>query len=52
MNPLKTILIIISALSMLASGCATLNESECQNADWYVIGLADGSKGRRLSHSV
>lgn len=35
-------------LSTLA-GCATLNESECRNADWQTIGLEDGSSGLPLN---
>ncbi len=35
---------------LLLSGCATLNESECRNADWRIIGLEDGSRGRLESY--
>ncbi len=31
-------------------GCATLNESECKSANWEIIGLEDGSKGRDSSY--
>jgi len=31
-------------------GCATMNKSECLNADWYMIGMEDGSQGQPLSH--
>lgn len=27
-------------------GCATMNRSECRNADWRMIGMEDGMKGR------
>jgi len=37
------------ALSQLL-GCATMNRAECVNADWYLIGLEDGSAGRDLSY--
>jgi len=29
--------------------CATLNESECKTANWEIIGLEDGSKGKPTS---
>jgi len=32
-------------LTLLGSGCATLSEPECRNADWYMIGMEDGMKG-------
>ncbi len=32
------------------SGCATMSESECEQAEWRIIGLEDGSKGRALSY--
>ena len=35
---------------LLLGGCATLNQSECQNANWQMIGLEDGSKGQALSY--
>lgn len=35
---------------MLLCSCATMNESECRNADWKIIGLEDGSRGKELSH--
>jgi len=37
-------------LLLLLCGCATLNRSECQNADWRMIGLEDGSRGRDMSY--
>lgn len=41
----------LSVLSLLAgifalSGCASLNEKECQTADWRMIGYEDGTVGR------
>ena len=41
-------LILFALIQM--SGCATLNESECQSANWEIIGLEDGSKGRNTSY--
>jgi hypothetical protein len=44
----------LAALSVLmlcaVSGCATLNKSECVNADWKMIGMEDGTSGRPQSH--
>ena len=37
-------------LSLLAGGCATLDKSECREADWKIIGLEDGAKGRPLDY--
>ncbi len=31
------------------SGCASLSESECLQANWYAIGMEDGAKGKSLS---
>ncbi|MGQ0697240.1 MAG: DUF2799 domain-containing protein [Panacagrimonas sp.] len=31
--------------ALLLSGCATLNESECRNVDWFDLGSRDGSLG-------
>ena len=33
----------------LLSGCASLSESECLQANWYAIGMEDGANGRSLS---
>ena len=35
---------------LLGNGCATMNASECQTADWEMIGFEDGSKGRLVSY--
>ena len=35
---------------MLATGCATMDKSECRNADWRIVGLEDGAAGRQLSY--
>jgi hypothetical protein len=32
----------------LASGCASMDRSECLSANWYAIGLEDGARGRPL----
>lgn len=31
---------------ILLPACATMNKSECLNADWQIIGLEDGAQGR------
>ena len=46
----KVQLILIVSLSLLAGGCATLDKSECRAADWTIIGLEDGARGRPLSY--
>lgn len=42
-------LIGVSCLLMLG-GCATLSEEECITADWYQLGVEDGSAGRSLGY--
>ena len=37
-------------LALMAGGCATLDKSECREADWKIIGLEDGARGRPLSY--
>jgi len=41
------ILALVGTLAL--SGCATLSEEECLNADWRVIGYEDGAKGYAAS---
>lgn len=48
MKNIKLLLVIF--ISFFVSACATLNKSECLNADWQIIGLEDGSKGRALTY--
>lgn len=40
---------VVVAFGALAS-CATLNEDECLNADWYRLGQEDGAAGKPASH--
>lgn len=40
---------IATLLICTIQGCATLNKSECREADWRIIGLEDGSSGRPVS---
>ncbi len=37
-------------LTLLLAGCATMDKSECREADWIIVGLEDGAKGRPLSY--
>ncbi|MEE9499125.1 MAG: DUF2799 domain-containing protein [Nitrospinaceae bacterium] len=48
MNIIRPALCILILLGV--SSCATMNKSECQKADWQVIGLEDGAKGRPVSY--
>ncbi len=48
MTKFKIILGVL--LSLMAGGCATLDKSECREADWKIIGLEDGARGRPLSY--
>ena len=47
---LKPIGYLIVGILFLLSGCATLNQSECLNADWSIIGIEDGAMGRLESY--
>ncbi len=44
----KTIFVVATILA--ANGCATLDKSECENADWQIIGLEDGAEGKTPSY--
>lgn len=48
MNLLRTLFCLCVAL--LGAGCATMDKSECQTADWRTIGLEDGAAGRQLTY--
>ncbi len=41
-------LVVLAVVAGLA-GCATLNEDQCRSADWYELGLRDGSEGEPRS---
>ena len=45
---LKTLVYVFALL--ILSSCATLSESECKTANWEIIGLEDGSQGRKTSY--
>lgn len=38
--------ILLVILLFFLTGCASLSESECRNADWRIIGFEDGAGGR------
>ena len=42
--------LFVLSIFLVLSACATLNKSECLNADWKIIGLEDGSRGRAVSY--
>ena len=42
------ILLFLSPLLLLLLGaCATLDEGQCKQGDWYTIGKSDGAEGRQ-----
>lgn len=46
----RTKLIAITLLLIAITGCSSsLSKEECLNADWYIIGLEDGSSGFPLA---
>ena len=46
----KIYLLLLASLVAALQGCATLSKSECEQADWRIIGLEDGSAGRPLTY--
>jgi len=46
----RTKLALILSISLVVSACVTLNKSECKNADWKIIGLEDGLRGRTTTY--
>ncbi len=40
---------LFASLLLLCS-CASMNQSECLNANWQMIGLEDGAQGRTLAY--
>ena len=43
-------LFIPPIILLCLGGCATMNESECLNADWRIIGMEDGADGHLPSY--
>jgi hypothetical protein len=48
MTSINTALLSLLFLISL-TGCATMNKSECLNADWQMIGMEDGAQGHPVS---
>jgi len=48
MRSYRIVLVILAAL--LVSSCATMDKSECRQADWQMIGIEDGAKGHPVSY--
>ena len=42
--------ITLALYILILGGCATMNEAECVNADWRMIGMEDGARGRAQSY--
>lgn len=52
---MKALVFMVMAASLVMTGCATMSKAECQVADWYQVGIQDGSNGhdwnRLASHA-
>ncbi|MEL7451110.1 MAG: DUF2799 domain-containing protein [Pseudomonadota bacterium] len=42
---------ILSLGFLLASGCASMQQVDCNTADWFSVGLTDGSNGMQASRA-
>ncbi len=40
--------VLLLAATLIVAGCASLSKEECLAADWYTIGVEDGSKGKAI----
>ena len=40
-------LLSVTLLVFVLSACATLDEGECETANWYELGVKDGERGRK-----
>jgi hypothetical protein len=49
LNSTRKSLLLVPLITLLAAGCASMNESECVTGDWYTIGFEDGSLGHATS---
>lgn len=47
MNTVRLIICFVASITLV--GCASMNEQECQTANWYNIGLEDGSAGQPMT---
>ncbi|WDE07531.1 DUF2799 domain-containing protein [Thalassomonas viridans] len=50
LSPLLLKPVLLAGLASLLFGCATMSKEECLVADWYTIGLEDGSEGKPAAH--
>lgn len=41
----KILSLVLGAAALLLTGCASMTPEQCKVADWYQVGLDDGSKG-------
>ena len=42
---------LVSLAILLASGCASMQQVDCNTADWFAVGLTDGSNGMQASRA-
>jgi hypothetical protein len=47
MSAIRSPLSLIVAAALMA-GCASMDRTQCVNANWYAIGLEDGARGQPL----
>ena len=45
----KINILILTLIVLLLCACASLDEGECETANWYELGVKDGEKGRKES---
>ena len=45
-----SVIIILTVVFTLLSGCASMSKAECTIADWNMVGFEDGSSGRTLNY--
>ncbi len=46
----RFVISLLATSSLLVSGCATMDKSQCEVANWEVIGLEDGARGKPGSY--
>jgi hypothetical protein len=47
LEPTRTRLIAVAALTLVLHGCSSMSRNECVTADWYAIGYESGIRGQR-----
>ncbi|MBN7820032.1 DUF2799 domain-containing protein [Bowmanella yangjiangensis] len=45
----NTLKLSVPLTTLLLAGCASISKEECLVADWYAMGVTDGSQGRALA---